>query len=164
MTTWHSTPVPLPESRWQFPPSTDWPRSDLVGRGADLEPETLIAAYRCGIFPMATELALGDNDLAWFSPRKRAVLPLDQLRVTRSMRQSARRYEIRIDTCFERVMRGCAVPDRPGAWITEPFIDAYVELHRLGWAHSVEAFDENGVLVGGLYLSLIHISEPTRPY
>lgn len=100
---------------------------------------------------MATELALDDNDLAWFSPRKRAVLPLDQLRVTRSMRQSARRFEIRIDTCFERVMRGCAVPDRPGAWITEPFIDAYVQLHRLGWAHSIETFDEHGVLVGGLY-------------
>ena len=100
---------------------------------------------------MATELALGDTDLAWFSPRKRAVLPLDQLRITRSMRQSARRYDIRINTCFERVMRGCAVPDRPGAWITEPFIEAYVELHRLGWAHSVETFDEHGVLVGGLY-------------
>jgi leucyl/phenylalanyl-tRNA--protein transferase len=151
MTAWQSTPAHLPECRWQFPPASEWPRSDLVGRGADLEPETLISAYRRGVFPMATELALDDNDLAWFSPRKRAVLPLDQLRVTRSMRQSARRFEIRIDTCFERVMRGCAVPDRPGAWITEPFIDAYVQLHRLGWAHSIETFDEHGVLVGGLY-------------
>jgi leucyl/phenylalanyl-tRNA--protein transferase len=67
------------------------------------------------------------------------------------MRSSASKYSVRIDTCFERVIRGCAVPNREGGWITQDIIDAYVRLHELGWAHSFETFDENGVLIGGLY-------------
>jgi len=122
-----------------------------VGRGADLEPETLIHAYMNGVFPMSSELALGEDDIAWWSPLKRGIIPLDSLRITRSMRRSQRRYHIKVDTCFERVMRGCASPDRPGGWINERFISAYVELHRRGWAHSFEVFDEYETLVGGLY-------------
>ena len=67
------------------------------------------------------------------------------------MRQSARHYEIRIDTCFADVMRGCANPSREGAWITDEFVAAYTALHQLGWAHSVEVFDRDGRLAGGLY-------------
>ncbi len=67
------------------------------------------------------------------------------------MRQSAKRYEIRVDTCFSRVIRACADPKREDGWITEPFIAAYTTLHELGWAHSVEAFDRGGQLAGGLY-------------
>jgi len=67
------------------------------------------------------------------------------------MRRSSKRYSVRIDTSFEAVMRGCAAPHRPGAWINQEFIDAYVRLHQLGWAHSVEAFNEHDQLVGGLY-------------
>jgi len=148
---WNNTPQLLDECRWKFPPSKEWPKSDLVGRGADLQPETLIHAYMNGVFPMSSELALGEDDVAWWSPLLRGVIPLDGLRITRSMRRSQRKFHIKTDTCFERVMRGCASPDRPGGWINEQFIAAYVELHKLGWAHSVEVFDENEVLVGGLY-------------
>ena len=93
---------------------------------------------------------LGDQ-LGWWSPDPRGILPLDGLRVTRSMRQSAKRFEIRIDTCFTQVMRACADPSRGHTWITEEFIAAYARLHELGWAHSIEVFDRNGELAGGLY-------------
>ncbi len=148
---WNDSPQPLAECRWKFPPPSDRHSSDLVGRGADLEPETLIHAYMNGVFPMSSELALGEDDIAWWSPLERGIIPLDSLRITRSMRRSQRKYHIKIDTCFERVMRGCASPDRPGGWINERFISAYVELHRRGWAHSFEVFDEYETLVGGLY-------------
>src|SRR6185436_6605166 len=75
----------------------------------------------------------------------------DGLRVTRSMRQSAKRFEVRIDTCFETVMRACGDPSRESGWITEDFVNAYTAMHRLGWAHSVEVFDREGTLAGGLY-------------
>ena len=125
------------------------PEGDLVTLGGDLEPSTLINAYRRGIFPM--EASALPNVLAWWSPDPRGVLPLDGLRVTRSMRQSFKQYEIRVDTCFEDVIRGCADPSRESGWITEDFIAAYVRLHRLGWAHSVEVFSREGELAGGLY-------------
>jgi leucyl/phenylalanyl-tRNA--protein transferase len=89
--------------------------------------------------------------LAWWSPDPRGILPLDGLRVTRSMRQSAKQFEIRIDTCFTDVIRACADPSREDGWISDPFIDAYKTLHELGWAHSVEVFDRAGQLAGGLY-------------
>ena len=145
------SPTPLPQSVWRFPEPESWPASDLVGRGADLAPSTLISAYRHGIFPMPAEVAFGVDDIAWWSPLERGIIPLDSLRVTRSMRRSFRRYSCTTNLQFERVMRGCASPNRPGGWITEPFIDAYLELHELGWAHSIEVLDESGTLVGGLY-------------
>jgi leucyl/phenylalanyl-tRNA--protein transferase len=117
--------------------------------GGDLEPATLVAAYRRGIFPMEARGLPGM--LAWWSPDPRGILPLDGLRVTRSMRQSARQFEIRIDTCFVDVMRACADPSREDGWITDPFIAAYTRLHELGWAHSLEVFDREGELAGGLY-------------
>jgi leucyl/phenylalanyl-tRNA--protein transferase len=78
------------------------------------------------------------------------VLPLDGLRVSRSLRQSARHFEIRVDTAFAEVVAGCADPRRSGGWIDDDIRAAYTELHRLGWAHSVEAW-RDGELVGGLY-------------
>lgn len=148
MTTWDSTPQPLPPSPWHFPPPEKWPDDDLVAAGGDLHPGGLMAAYRAGLFPMGID---GDDILGWWSPDPRGVLPLDGLRVTRSMRQSAKRFQIRVDTAFREVMRGCAAPTRRGAWIDEHFIDAYTFLHERGWAHSVEAFDAGGRLAGGLY-------------
>jgi leucyl/phenylalanyl-tRNA--protein transferase len=115
--------------------------------GADTEPGTILAAYRLGIFPMPISPR---RPLLWWSPALRGVLPLSGLRITRSMRQSSRRYEIRVDTAFDEVIAGCAAPDRPGAWIDARMLDAYRRLHRLGWAHSVEAW-RDGVLAGGLY-------------
>jgi len=121
----------------------------VVGVGADLEPGTLLSAYRSGVFPMPVE-AGGDELLVWWSPDPRGVLPLDGLRVSRSLRRSCRRFEVRVDTAFETVIDACADPDRSGRWITPAIREAYVELHRLGWAHSVEAWDVDG-LAGGLY-------------
>lgn len=117
--------------------------------GADLEAPTLIDAYCRGLFPMRVT-GLGDT-LGWWSPDPRGVIPLDGLRVTRSLRQSMKHFDIRVDTCFEAVMRECAHPRRPDGWIAEDFIQAYVHLHELGWAHSIEAFDREGHLAGGLY-------------
>jgi leucyl/phenylalanyl-tRNA--protein transferase len=127
----------------------EWPDEDLVGAGADLEPSTLIGAYRRGIFPM--EVGGLSGVLGWWSPDPRGILPLDGLRVTRSLRQSAKRYEIRVDTCFTEVIRACGDPSRAHGWITEDIIRAYTKLHELGWAHSVEVFDREGQLSGGLY-------------
>ena len=126
------TPQPLGPSRWDLDPAS-WPAQDLVGAGADLDPETVVAAYRVGAFPMPD-----DGDLLWWSPMRRGVLHPAALRVTRSLRKSGRRY-------------ACADPTRPGGWIDEEIRDAYVRLHRLGWAHSVETWDAEGRLVGGLY-------------
>lgn len=149
MIRWDTVPQPVGKSRWRFPPASEWPDGDLVNLGADLQPSTLVDAYRRGLFPMGIG-ELGGR-LGWWSPDPRGILPLDGLRVTRSMRQSAKRFEIRIDTCFTRVMHACADPSRGDTWITKGFIDGYTMLHELGWAHSIEVFDRRGELAGGLY-------------
>ncbi len=118
-----------------------------MGIGADLEPGTLLAAYRSGLFPMP----VGRRRLGWWSPDPRGVLPLDGLRVSRSLRRSLRRYELRVDTAFRDVVVACADPNRAGRWINQAIVDAYTGLHQLGWTHSVEAWSPDGQLVGGLY-------------
>ncbi len=117
--------------------------------GADLAPGTLLAAYRAGLFPMGVG-ELGQPPLGWWSPDPRGVLLPGDLHVSRSLKRSLRRFEIRIDTAFEEVLAGCADEGRPGRWITESIAAAYTRLHELGWAHSVEAWCE-GRLAGGLY-------------
>jgi len=149
LTDWQTRPDLLPSTRWAFPAPADWPDDDVIAMGGDLEPSTLIAAYRMGVFPMSLEALPGV--IVWWSPNPRGVLPLDGLRVTRTMRQSARRFDVRVDTCFSDVIRACSDPKRESGWITEEFIEAYTNLHRLGWAHSIEAFDRQGRLAGGLY-------------
>lgn len=125
------------------PPFDD---TEIVALGADLQPGTLLAAYRSGLFPMPYDR----RRIAWFSPDPRGVLPLDGLRVTRSLRRSISRYDVRMDTCFRDVMELCAEPVRKGGWINRDFVNAYTRLHQLGWAHSVEIFLDDD-LVGGLY-------------
>ena len=89
--------------------------------------------------------------LAWWSPDPRGIIPLDGLRVTRSLRRSCAQYRVTFDTAFEAVIDACADPSRSGRWIDDDVRDAYVGLHRAGWAHSVEAWADDGVLAGGLY-------------
>jgi leucyl/phenylalanyl-tRNA--protein transferase len=149
VTDWSSPPRPVGESRWKFPPAVEWPDGDVIAAGGDLAPATLVAAYRQGLFPMAIEGR--DQALGWWSPDPRGIVPLDRLRVTRSMRQSAKRYDVRIDTCFADVIRACGDPARESGWITPDFIEAFTAMHQLGWAHSVEVFDGEGRLAGGLY-------------
>lgn len=119
----------------------------MVAVGGDLKPGTILQAYRKGMFPMHLE----DGHLGWWCPIERAVIPLKGLRVTRSLRQSTRRYRVSVDREFEAVIADCADPLRPGGWITPEIVSAYTELHDLGWAHSVEVWDRDGELVGGLY-------------
>jgi leucyl/phenylalanyl-tRNA--protein transferase len=126
------------------------PGEDLVAVGADLEPGTLLAAYRSGLFPMPVDPHRRRSKMAWFSPDPRGIIPLDGLHVSRSLRRSMPRFEIRMDTRFSDVVRACGDPTRPGRWITGPIIDAYTSLFELGWGHSVEVY-ERGELVGGLY-------------
>jgi leucyl/phenylalanyl-tRNA--protein transferase len=142
-------PQPVGKSRWRIPPAVEWPVDDLVSAGGDLEPSTLIDAYRHGLFPM--EITGLPGVLGWWSPNPRGILPLERLRVSKSLRRSAARYEVRIDTCFDRIIRACANPSRPDGWINSDFVAAYTKLHQLGWAHSVEVFDRTGQLAGGLY-------------
>jgi leucyl/phenylalanyl-tRNA--protein transferase len=143
-------PVDPGPCRWNLPDPTDTDHVGLAGVGADLEPSTLVAAYRRGLFPMP----MGEGDKAgfgWWSPDPRGVIPLDGVRVTRSLRKSVKQFEIRVDTAFDDVVVACADPRRAGGWINDAIRHAYGELHRLGWAHSVEAWSRDGELAGGLY-------------
>lgn len=117
--------------------------------GADLEPGTLLAAYRSGLFPMPARRGLP----GWWSPEPRGVIPLNAggLKVSRSLRRSCAHFEVRVDTAFEEVIAACADKRRPGRWIDRDIVRAYTRLHEWGWVHSVEAWDDKGVLAGGLY-------------
>jgi leucyl/phenylalanyl-tRNA--protein transferase len=139
-------PVEPPPSRFSFPDPLSAPHDDCIAVGGDLAPGTVLHAYRSGLFPMH----LPDGRLGWWSPSQRGVIPLDGVRVSRSLRRSLRRFSVTVDVAFDAVVAGCADLARPGGWITEEIRDAYVELHQMDWAHSVEAW-YGGELVGGLY-------------
>jgi leucyl/phenylalanyl-tRNA--protein transferase len=121
-----------------------WPRR--AHRPEPLDPALLVRAYAAGIFPMAD----AGGRINWYAPDPRAIIEHANLRRSRSLRATIRkgRYEVRVNTAFEAVMRACA--DRPETWINAEFIRAYTALHRAGFAHSVEAW-QDGELVGGLY-------------
>ena len=117
-----------------------------------LTPEILLRAYAAGLFPMAESAE--DPDIFWVEPEIRGVIPLDDFHVPKRLRRTIKHapYDIRFNTAFEAVMRGCAAPgpDRPSTWINETIFMLYTSLHRLGHAHSVEAW-RGDELVGGLY-------------
>ncbi len=124
------------------------PDDDLVAVGADLEPGTLLDAYRQGLFPMP--VGRPSDPPYWFCPVRRGVLELADLRVPRSLRKACRDFEIRVDTACAEVIDACADPRRPDGWIDADVRTAYLRLHELGWVHSVEAW-RDGRLAGGLY-------------
>jgi leucyl/phenylalanyl-tRNA--protein transferase len=111
-----------------------------------IEPEVLLQGYRLGVFPMA----MADGAIEWFSPDPRAILPLQEFHVPHTVERAVRKgvFEIRIDVCFAEVMRECAC--RPETWINDEIVASYVRLHQLGYAHSIEAW-QDGKLAGGLY-------------
>jgi len=189
-------PIEPPATTWRLPDprrfDDDAASHDMVALGADLEPGTLLAAYRLGLFPMHVHTPLevaakggneaSDNPMAeptpeptpeqrlpserigWWSPDPRGVLPLDQLQVSRSLRQSMGKYRCTVNRAFDQVVAACADSRRNGGWINADIRSAYIRLHQLGWAHSVEVWEKPKVweqtaadrtrepaLVGGLY-------------
>jgi leucyl/phenylalanyl-tRNA---protein transferase len=129
-----------------FGPPRRWRHSDLIAMSSAFDAELAVTAYRHGVFPMPTGAAMG-----WYSPLRRGILPLDGLRVTRSLRKSAKRYEIRIDTAFAAVLAACADRRRKGGWIDGRIRRVYSDLYEAGVVHSVEAWTAAGELAGGLY-------------
>ena len=139
---------------------------DLVAVGGDLEPSTLLAAYRLGLFPMhvtvprevvaesastpGVEQALSTSRIGWWSPDPRGVLDTSAFKMSRSLRQSVGKYRCTLNHDFAAVVAGCADQDRAGGWIKPEIVSAYVRLHELGWAHSVEVW-QGDLLAGGLY-------------
>ncbi|APR85061.1 Leucyl/phenylalanyl-tRNA--protein transferase [Minicystis rosea] len=134
-----------------------FPRPDLaepdglLAVGGDLSPERLVLAYASGIFPWYDD----ESPILWHSPDPRTVLLSQTLDVPRSLAKTLRRgtYEIRLDTAFRAVIEGCQRiprPDQDGTWITDEMLEAYVDLHERGLAHSAEAWHD-GALAGGLY-------------
>lgn len=148
-------PQPVGPCRWGFPDpdAPDGHGADehgLVAVGADLEPSTLVHAYRHAMFPWPHG---SRRPTPWFSPNPRGVLPFEKLRIARSLRQRLRRsgWVATVDADFTQVIRACAHPHRDdGTWITAKMQAAYIALHEAGWAHSVEVWDGDD-LVGGLY-------------
>jgi len=125
---------------------------DIIGFGGDLTTENLGNAYRSGIFPWHID----GFPLPWFCPNKRAILEFSELHIPKSLRKERRntKYTFTIDKSFRAVIKNCARAKRNdggGTWITDDFIEAYINFHELGAAHSVEVWDESAELVGGLY-------------
>lgn len=135
-----------------FPPAEDAPRipNGLLAVGGRLNPARLLDAYRHGIFPWFKE----DDPILWWCPDPRMVLFPQEFKVSHSLRKTLRNgnYQVTADTAFTQVMRACAAPraGQRGTWIHEEMIAAYGELHRMGYAHSIETW-HGGELVGGLY-------------
>lgn len=142
-------PQPVPPSAWMLPDPREADEDGVVGIGADLAPGTLVDAYRRGIFPWPHP----GVPLPWFSPDPRGILEFDRLHVSRSLRRTLRRsgWTSTVNHSFGQVVRACGTGrGEEGTWITEDMEAAYLRLHRLGWAHSVEIWDAEEI-VGGLY-------------
>jgi len=145
-------PFHPPPTRLQVIPPQLAGNAEVVGIGDDLSPETLLWAYTHGIFPWPID----GYPLLWFCPPLRAILDFDNLHVSERLARARRasKFTLTIDRAFDRVIAGCQLslrPNQPGTWITPAMLSAYQNLHRLGYAHSVEVWDTDGALVGGLY-------------
>jgi leucyl/phenylalanyl-tRNA--protein transferase len=139
-------PIEPAPPRWVLPDLQDLPAGqDLVAVGADLAPGMLLAGYRAGVFAMPE-----GRELGWWSPDPRGVLLPGQAHTSRSLRRALNRYRVSLDRAFAEVVGACADPRRPHGWISAAYQHSYLELHQLGWAHSIEVW-RDGQLAGGLY-------------
>ncbi len=132
-------------------PNPDLAEEGLIAIGGDLQPERLLLAYEQGIFPWPID----DENLLWWSPDIRFIIHPHQFKTTKTLRSLYRKkfFDVKFDTAFEEVIRKCQTiyrPEQEGTWITNEIADAYINLHKLGFAHSVESWYK-GKLVGGLY-------------
>ena len=137
-----------------FPPPENADENGIVAFSRDIDCAMLIDAYQHGIFPWP----FGEDVqyIPWASPEERGVLFFDKLHIPKSFQRELKKnlFTFKVDTAFEEVITGCARAERPGqedTWITSKMIKTYTEFHKLGYAHSFEAYDRDGVLAGGLY-------------
>lgn len=141
-------PQGLPSCIYEFPDPMHFPAEGLIASGGDLDPSTIVEAYRRGLFPWPHE----GVDTLWWSPDPRAVLLEGGLHISHRFARMLRqhRFKITVDAAFERVINSCASRS-DGTWITAGIINAYIRLHHLGWAHSIEVWSLENDLIGGLY-------------
>ena len=139
----------LDSDNYDFPNPNLANEDGIVAFGGDLNPLRLISAYQSGIFPWYSK----DDPILWWSPNPRLIMELEDFKLSHSLKKSIKKFEYKMDTNFTEVMRKCATTYRPnqhGTWIQDGLIKSFEELHNMGIAHSIEAY-QDGKLVGGLY-------------
>lgn len=136
-------------SRLEINPKVIWPK--LTKFGSTWDPEVLLTAYRTGLFPMPYEIDGQESAIGWWSPEPRAVFYPDEIDISKSMKSAMKKFKVTVDVDFEAVIRACGNPERESGWINEDVVSAFMSLHRLGVAHSIEVWDLAGNLAGGLY-------------
>jgi leucyl/phenylalanyl-tRNA--protein transferase len=130
-------------------PDIVWPK--LTNFGSNWDSETLISAYRVGLFPMPYEIGGKESAIGWWSPKSRAIFYPGQIYVSTSLKSAVKKFSVTVNQDFEAVLRACGNPDRESGWINENVISAFTALHQMGVAHSIEVWDNEGRLAGGLY-------------
>ena len=139
-----STGFPL-----ELNPQIVWPK--LTKFGSNWDPDTLLNAYRVGLFPMPYEIDGNESAIGWWSPNSRAIFYPDQIHISTSMKSEMKKFTVTVDQNFEAIIRACGNPERESGWINEDVISAFTTLHKIGVAHSIEVWDGDGSLAGGLY-------------
>ena len=139
-----ATGIPL-----EINPDLVWPKLTKFGSTGD--PEVLLTAYRTGLFPMPYEIDGQESAIGWWSPEPRAVFYPDEIHISNSMKSAMNKFKVTVDVDFEAVIRACGNPERESGWINEDVVSAFTSLHISGVAHSIEVWDLDGKLAGGLY-------------
>lgn len=130
-------------------PNIVWPK--LTNFGSNWDSETLLTAYRAGLFPMPYEIDGNESAIGWWSPHARAIFHPGEVHVSTSLKSAMKRFKVTVDRDFEAVIRACGNPERESGWINDDVISAFIALHQMGVAHSIEVWDREGALAGGLY-------------
>lgn len=139
-----ATGIPL-----EINPELVWPK--LTKFGSTWDPEVLLTAYRTGLFPMPYAIDGQESAIGWWSPEPRAIFYPDEIHISNSMKSAMNKFKVTVDVDFEAVIRACGNPERVSGWINEDVVSAFTSLHRSGVAHSIEVWDLDGKLAGGLY-------------